>query len=359
MNSLCALNQPGLVKNLAFLRTKAPHSRFMVMLKANAYGNGALAVAKILQGQVEAFAVARLSEALALRQGGIKTPILVLSGENNLKKLSHYRDRRLWLTIHSMAAFKAVESVLAKQPMTIWIKLDTGMHRLGLALSEAAEILPQLQSQGHRLTLFSHLANADVPDHPQNAQQADKFFCFVHKYQLPWSLANSAALLSRPEWQGDWVRPGIALYGGQPFAPHVNIEQPLEPVQILRSPIMALRKLPVGESVGYGSLFSTQKTTCLATVPLGYGDGFPRQVPQGLPVKVITADGIYSAFVAGRVSMDLITLDVSQVPNVQLGDWVEFWGKYQDINQVAHAVKTIPYTLMTQINQRPERAIMA
>lgn len=361
------LSANALIHNVQQVRQAAPQSQLMAMVKANAYGHGSLWAAQVLADKVDALAVASLEEAQILRSGGCDLPLLILGGFFTADELPLAETLGVWLVVHESWQLKALAEYWPKTPWKIWVKVDSGMHRLGFAPEVLRQVLEYLSAmpQVAKVTLMSHLAQADQPQSLINQTQGENFVQLAKNYQawwsfgaLDWSLCNSAGLFTHPSWQGDWVRPGISLYGSHPLgagSPSLG----LKPVMRLKASIMALRWVDNDQGVGYGHSFVTRGKRLIATVPLGYGDGFPRWAPNGLVFALVRGGQSYPVYLAGRVSMDLITLDVSDVPQVQIGEDIEFWGEHVDLDQIAAACNTIGYTLMTQMTMRPQRCLIA
>ena len=345
-------------------RHLAPGAQIMAVVKANAYGHGAIRVAGALAPLADAFGVASLEEAVELRDAGIETPIVLLSGVFGRAEMLEVARYGLGTVVHCAEQLQILLDTPLSQAINVWLKLDTGMHRLGFNADEFYRAALRLRSsqQVGKLTFISHLACADKPSAVLNERQLT---CLqktmaelnVHKGESV-SLANSAALLTRPDMHFNWVRPGVMLYGVNPL----NTDEPLpaktdlRPVMTLRSRIVALQTVPAGEGVGYGESWrapgalagSTAQSSRIAVVAAGYGDGYPRHARNGCPVLI---NGKL-AEIAGRVSMDLLTLDISANPNAQIGDTVTLWGEGLPVETVARYSGTISYELLTGVNQR-------
>lgn len=345
-----AISSAALRHNLAAVRQRAPNSKVMAVVKANAYGHGLAAVAQALK-QADAFAVARIDEGLILRKSGILQPIVLLEGVFDPEQLAAAAEARFELVVHSEEQIELLRSARGDHRFTVWLKLDTGMNRLGL---RPAQFLPALQALNELgnvlkpLRLFTHMANADTPEHPGTLQQLKLFDSICGGLPGERSLANSASLFAFPQSQCEWVRPGLALFGVSPFADQLGSDLGLQPVMTLRSRVIALKTLEVGERVGYGSLWTAGRRTRLAIAAVGYGDGYPRNVLSNTSVLVNGA----RAPLAGRVSMDMIGIDVTDVPSVQCGSGVTLWGDGLPVERVASCAGTIPYELLCGISQR-------
>jgi alanine racemase len=345
------IDTAALRRNLDIVRARAPRSRVMAVIKANAYGHGLVAVAQALDG-ADAFAVARVDEGLALRGAGITKPVILLEGVFEGEQLQLAAAKRFALVVHIGEQVRLLEQAPAGVQFDVWLKLDTGMNRLGMKAAEfaaahaALSILPGVRQP---VGLMSHLASADTRDDPENALQLERFAQVTNGMSGARSLSNSAALLNFPEAQADWVRPGLLLYGVSPLAGMIGADLGLEPVMTLHSRIIGLKDVARGERVGYGGAWTASRPTRLAIAAVGYGDGYPRNMPSGSPVLV---DGAI-AKIAGRVSMDMIGIDVTELARAaKLGDPVILWGPGLPVERVAAFAGTIPYELLCGISQR-------
>jgi alanine racemase len=337
--------------NLQVIRRLAPKSRVMAVIKANAYGHGLVAVAKALEA-ADAFAVARIGEALVLREAGIKTPIVLLEGVFDGEQLAAAAAGDFELVVHTQEQVELLLAAPADARFKVWLKLDSGMNRLGFkpeAYPAAHAALSRASALNAPINLITHLASADMPDLPVTAEQLMVFGATTRSLAGERSIASSAALLGFPDSQADWVRPGLLLYGVSPFRGSTGADHGVRPVMTLRSQIIAVKDLVVGDQVGYGGLWTATRPTRLAIVSLGYGDGYPRSACSGTPVLV---NGERAALV-GRVSMDMIAIDTTDFQRKpKVGDSVVLWGEGLAIEEVAICAETIPYTLLCGINQR-------
>ena len=345
-----AISSAALRHNLSLIRRKAPRSKIMAVVKANAYGHGLAAVAQALN-QADAFAVARIEEGLILRKAGILQPIVLLEGVFDQEQLAAAADARFELVVHSEEQIQLLRGARGGHRFAVWLKLDTGMNRLGLRSAQflsAMEALHGLDIVSKPLRLFTHMANADTPEHPGTLEQLQVFDRICGGLPGERSLANSASLFAFPQSQCDWVRPGLALFGVSPFADQLGADLGLKPVMTLSSRVIELKTLEPGERVGYGGLWTAGRRTRLAIAAVGYGDGYPRNVLKHTSVLV---DGVRSPL-AGRVSMDMIGIDVTDVPSAQCGSGVTLWGDGLPVERVASCAGTIAYELLCGISQR-------
>ena len=336
--------------NYRLAKDCAPGARALAVIKANAYGHGAVAVARALAGQADAFGVACSEEAMELRDSGVRDPILLLEGPFDAAELDLIDQARLMTVVHDARQIDWVLNARPRQPLGIWLKIDTGMHRLGLPPEDGRVAHARLAACPHvgQIWLMTHFARADAADPAPTDRQLDAFSTLAPAAPAPRSLANSAAILTRPDTHADWVRPGIMLYGLSPLDyPHARAEA-LRPAMQFASRLTAVRELPPGEAIGYGGRFVCQRPTRVGVVATGYADGYPRHAPDGAPIAV---NGQLTRLI-GRVSMDMLTLDLSEQPWARPGDPVELWGAQVSANAVAAASGTIGYELLTGLSRR-------
>jgi alanine racemase len=350
------LDLEALRQNLALARELAPHSRVMAVVKANAYGHGAVTIASALDSLVDALAVACVEEALELREAGIDSPILLLQGVFDATELSVAALNNLWITVENEKQLAWLEQAQLPSALQCWLKIDTGMHRLGVEPGLAGSYLQRLQNSDNALdgvVLSTHFASADELDSDMTRRQLALFDSACEKLPGLRSAANSPGLLGWPDSHYDWVRPGYMLYGNSPFPrSQVNADR-LQPVMTLTSSIISLRQVAPGETVGYGATWTAERPSTIATVTIGYGDGYPRLAPNGTPVLIAGE----RASLAGRVSMDMITVDVTDLDAVNIGDEVVLWGAGLPAGEVARHAGTIGYELTTRMPARTPRIV--
>ena len=352
------LDLSALRHNVALARELAPRSRLMAVVKANAYGHGAVTMSRELEPLVDALAVACLEEALELRDSGIRCPLLLLEGVFSPEEWGTAAAAGCWITVENATQLQWLEQSRLDAPVTVWLKIDTGMHRLGAQPGETADLHARLLATG-KLTgppvLSTHFACADEPDNPLTREQLAAFARAGQGLPGLRSAANSPAVLAWPEAHLDWIRPGYMLWGDSPFArPQAQAER-LRPVMSLLSSVISLRSVAPGESVGYGASWRAERPSRIATVTAGYGDGYPRTAANGTPVLI----GGQRARLAGRVSMDMITVDVTDLPGIAIGDPVELWGSALRVGEVARHSGTIGYELLTRMPPRPPRIVVS
>jgi len=336
----------ALRENYQLAKQCAANSRAFAVIKANAYGHGMLTIANALSLDADGFAVACVDEAVALREAGILLPILVLEGAMDSTECQVAFDLDLELAVHQQEQLDWMTN--AKGSIKVWIKVDTGMHRLGFAVQDVPAVVSDLRLKGNvsQVHLMSHFACADDLNHPFNQVQLDQMQT-LSPMQLPWSMSNSAALLTMPQSHGALVRPGIMMYGSSPMIGSTGQDFKLQAVMTLQSEVIAMHRLKAGDSVGYGQSFMVDKDTQLAVVAIGYGDGYPRSAKAGTPVLI---KGKKCPLV-GRVSMDMLTVDVTEA-NVQLGDTVTLWGTGLSADEVAMHCDTLSYELFCRLTNR-------
>lgn len=346
------IDQEALIHNVARMRQLTPHQRMVAMVKANAYGCGITHVIPALEGQVDAYGVALLEEAFAIRQLGAKTPCVVFQGVFEPREWGWAASEGFEVIIHEQRQLTWLLETPLSQPIQVWVKVDTGMHRLGFSPEKVHEVLNVLEACSwvkKPLIVMTHFASADVIEAPHNTAQWTVFESLNLPAGTCKSLANSAAIFKFPHTHADIVRPGIALYGASPFSDKIGKDLGLQPVMTFSSQIEAIQSIKTGESVGYGGVWSAQRPSKIGIVAAGYGDGYPRHIQPDTPVAV---HGQYLPIV-GRVSMDTLAVDLTPLPKAQLGDAVELWGKTVPIEWIAKSADTIAYELLCKTLSRP------
>ncbi|MFJ2446217.1 alanine racemase [Pseudomonas sp. NPDC087626] len=333
------------------LAREVSEARALAVIKADAYGHGAVRCAQALEADADGFAVACIEEALELRAAGIRAPVLLLEGFFEADELSLIVEQDLWCVVHSLWQLEAIEQATLRKPITVWLKLDSGMHRVGLHPADYQAAYQRLLASGKvaKIVLMSHFARADELDSSSASEQVAVFEAARQGLSAQVSLRNSPAVLGWPQVPSDWVRPGIMLYGATPFEEANSVAARLQPVMTLESKVISVRELPAGEPVGYGARYITPKPMRLGVVAMGYADGYPRQAPTGTPVLVA---GQRSQLL-GRVSMDMLCIDLTDVPQAGLGSTVELWGKNILASDIAMAAGTIPYQIFCNLRRVP------
>ncbi|WP_292994850.1 alanine racemase [Nitrosomonas sp.] len=344
----------ALAHNLTIVRQHAPYARIMAVLKANAYGHGLLHTASALK-DVDGFALLELDAAICLRDAGYRQPILLLEGFFSTEELALFEQYQLSAVIHHTEQI-AMLSDSKHHKLDLFIKINTGMNRLGLALEQFPQTIKKLTGNQHanRITLMTHFACADDPAEEENVMQQLECFETVTKgCSYPRSLANSAAIIRYPEIHSDWVRPGIMLYGASPFPDKTALELNLQPAMTLSSRIIAVHELKTGDRVGYHGLFQADYPMRIGIVACGYADGYPRHAPTNTPVLVNNQ----RSRLLGRVSMDMLAVDLTGIENAGLNSPVILWGEEISVDEVAQNAETTSYELLCALAPRVERIV--
>ncbi len=336
--------------NLAQARAAAPATRIMAAIKANGYGHGLERIGHALS-DADALGVACLAEAQRLREVGVTTPIVLLEGFFDADELPLIAQLGLETNLHHEPQLLALEQTEVAQPITVWVKVDTGMHRLGFAPEEVGLVVERLRRCRGDVRLrgfMTHLACADDLDDPLTPLQLERFAAATAGLPGERAIANSAGLLGWPAARVEWARPGIMLYGVSPFLGGRGEAEGLRPVMTLTSRLIARHTVARGEAIGYGATYRCAGPTLVGVVAVGYGDGYPRHAPSGTPVLV---NGQRVPLI-GRVSMDMITVDLSAQPEAMVGDPVILWGRGLPVEEVAEMAGTMAYELLCGVAPR-------
>ncbi|WP_027469047.1 alanine racemase [Deefgea rivuli] len=341
-------NAAALAHNYQLIQQRAPRARALAVIKANGYGHGVERVVAALP-DADGFAILEIETAIQLRRNGITQPILLLEGVFSAAELSDCATYNLSIAVHSVLHIEWLEQAQLVRPISIFLKLNTGMNRLGFPAESAAQSVTRLQQCQNvaDITLMMHFATADEPELGISAQW-QRFQAATAGLNLPISTANSAAIFAFPEVQGDWVRPGVALYGSSPFAAKTAQSLGLQAVMSLRSQVIGVQTLSAGDTVGYGATFTADQDMRIGIVACGYADGYPRHAPTGTPVWIAGQ----RTRLLGRVSMDMLCIDLTPWPHLDIGSRVELWGEHLPIDEVAAAAGTISYELMCALTAR-------
>jgi alanine racemase len=343
----------ALRNNLGVVRRFAPDSRVIAAIKANAYGHGLVSAARALD-DADAFGVARLEEGLALRQAGIDKPVVLLEGAFSTDELAAAARHRFEVVVHSLEQVAQLESRGASDRHTVWLKLNTGMNRLGLEPEAFVEARTRVQACASVATVraMTHLAAAEERGDEGTRRQLQRFADATRSLPFELSVANSAGLIAWPEARTQWVRPGLMLYGISPFADQSAESLGLRPAMTFATELISLRTIESGEAVGYNGIWKAARRSSIAIAAAGYGDGYPRGVRAGTSVLV---DG-KEAPVVGRVSMDMIAVDVTDLPHARVGSAVTLWGPGLPVERIAAQSGTIGYELVCRITERVARS---
>lgn len=324
----------------------------MAVVKANGYGHGLRHIAKNAEG-ADAFGVARIEEALQLRASGVVKPILLLEGFYSANDLPVLVTNNIQTVVHCYEQLDALEQAELEGPVVVWLKVDSGMHRLGVREEQYQEFVERLHrcdNVAKPLRYMSHFGCADELDNPMTKQQIELFLSLTEGCNGERSMAASAGLLEWQSSQLDWVRPGIIMYGVSPFGDKTAADMGFKPVMTLKSHLIAVRDVKKGESVGYGATWTSERDTKVGVIAIGYGDGYPRTAPNGTPVLVNGR----KVPIAGRVSMDMLTVDLGPDALDRVGDEAILWGEELPSEEVADHIGTIAYELVTKLTSRVE-----
>jgi alanine racemase len=350
MRVVADLDFSALQANLGVVRAVAPKSKVMAMIKANAYGHGLLPIGMHIGADY--LGVTALSEARLLREAGVNTPIVLMSGVHTQTELDLLCELEIATVIYHEAQLLLLQRYHGHYRLPVWFKIDTGMHRLGAEPASAVKMLRQLEALSHvdLQVIMTHLACADDLHHSATLAQFEAFDTLTRHWSYPKSVANSAALFYYPDFHYDIVRPGLALYGASPCQDKSVHDLKLRPVMEIHAPVIAIKQLQKGEGVGYGFDWRAPDKSVIATVAMGYGDGYPQHCKHGY--AWINSQ---KCPVVGRVSMDFLSLDVTHLTNISLLNEASFWGKESLVNDHAKALGMSVYALLTGIMERVPR----
>jgi alanine racemase len=351
------IDTAALRHNLGTIRAYAPGAKVMAVVKANAYGHGLVNTALAL-ADADAFAVARLEEGIALRSAGVRAPIVLLEGVFSAEQLAEAAHQRFELVVHDPLQIKLLEAHRGAERFVLWIKMDTGMNRLGFrpeAFADAHARLAASKVAALELRAMTHLARADELEQTMTREQVAAFErtlaaagLLTAGERITTSIGNSAGVLGWPAAHGNWIRPGLALYGVSPFAGETAYSHGLKPVMTLETTVLTVRTVRRGETVGYAGTWRAERDSRIAILAAGYGDGLPRHLENGTPVLI----GAARYDLVGRVSMDMIAVDVTNGPEVATGRKAVVWGDGLPVEEVAGHADTIPYELLCGVSQR-------
>ena len=346
------INLSALQHNLQRIRELAPASKIMAVIKADAYGHGLTRIARNLSN-VDAFGVACLEEARELRASGINHQILLLEGPYDVSELAEIAQSNLDIVIHDINQVEMLESFQSGYAFPVWLKIDTGMHRLGFLPEQVNSVwqrLNQCNQVDKNIRFMTHLALANDRSSLMTAKQIESFEEICKDLNGEKTIANSAGILAFPHSHSDWVRPGLMLYGVSPFSDNEGIDEQLQAVMTLESKLISVKHLKKGESVGYSASWCCPEDMLVGVVAAGYGDGYPRHAPSGTPVLV---NGKRVTLI-GHASMDMLTIDLRDQPAAKTGDRVILWGDGLPVEEIARCAETIPYELLSAVHKRLE-----
>ena len=344
-----AIHLDALRHNLSLIRQAAPHSKVMAVVKADGYGHGLERVALALSN-ADAFGVASLSDAQRLRAAGLSQKIVLLSGFDALSDLQLLRELSVDTVVHHQSQVDILKQDQGL-PINVWLKMDSGMHRLGFDPEQFNQVFQQLKDMpnvAHEIRLMSHFASADELLNHQTEQQITCFDAQVKSLSGESSLSNSAAILAWPSAHREWVRAGGALYGLSVATGKTGADFGLQPAMTLSTRLISTKWIEKGERVGYSGTYVCAERMLVGVASIGYGDGYPRNIQTGTPV-LINGQRVP---IIGRVSMDLMAIDLRALPNAKVADTVILWGQGLPIEEIADAAKTISYELTCSITRR-------
>lgn len=345
---VATIDATALRGNLAVVRRMAPHSRIIAVVKANGYGHGMVRVARAL-ADADGLGVARLAEAIALREADITQRILLLEGVFGVEQLAMAAGKQCEIVVHSFDQVATLEQFAGSHRFVVWLKLNSGTNRLGFRVDEFAAAHARLQrcASVSVLRVMTHLSASEESGEVTQAQLRT-FNDLVAPLPLERSVANSAAVLAWPESHGDWVRPGLMLYGMSPMPQKTAADFGLRPAMTLSTQLIAVQNIGVGEAVGYNGIWRAKRPSRIGIAAIGYGDGFPRGTRDGAPVLVAGKE----APLAGRVSMDMIAIDITDLPQAKSGDEVIVWGEGMPAERLAPHADTTCYELVCRVTSR-------
>lgn len=345
---VASIDAAALRNNLAVVRRMAPQSRVIAVVKANGYGHGMVRVARAL-AEADGLGVARLADAIALREAGISQRILLLEGVFGAEQFALAASQHCEIVVHSFEQIAALEQFAGAHRFVVWLKLNTGMNRLGFRVTEFISAHGRLQRcpSVSVLRVMTHLASSEERG-AATQTQLNVFNELVAPLRLERSVANSAAVIASPESHHEWIRPGLMLYGMSPMPAATAADFGLRPAMTLSTHLIAVQEIGVGEAVGYNGIWRAPRPSRIGIAAIGYGDGYPRGTRGGAPVLV----GGKEAPVAGRVSMDMIAIDITDLPRAKAGDEVIVWGAGLPAERVATYADTTCYELVCRVTSR-------
>ncbi len=345
------LSTENLLHNVNLLKARTKPAKMIAMVKANAYGHGIRSVASRIDGHVEMMGVASIDEALALRKVGVRSPILLAQGVFESSELLIASTEKFHVVFHHETQIEWLRKNYLPLPIQAWVKINTGMGRLGFDLErghQAWQTLDQHKSIAKPVRIMSHFACSDEKDHPLNQEQIQAFQGFIQGISSEFSLCNSAGLLNFPDCHYDYVRPGLAMYGVSPIAHTTAADLGLKPVMTLQSCLTSVQTLKKGSTIGYGARYQCPENMPVGMIAFGYGDGYPLSARDGTPVLVNHEE----CKLIGRISMDMMAVDLRSNPSAKVGDPVILWGGELPLERVTEHTSTIPWAMLTGVQHR-------
>ncbi|MBP9752901.1 MAG: alanine racemase [Proteobacteria bacterium] len=345
------LSTENLLHNFNVIKKKAQHSKIIAMVKANAYGHGIRSVAKRLKSVADLFGVASIDEAHILRSVDVLNPIILMEGVFEKNELIDASEQGFHVVFHSLHQIEWLQNISLKKPIHAWLKVNTGLGRLGITREDAASVYKILNDSANVLKsvkILSHLACADIKDHPLTLKQDEEFKNIAQQFDTELSFCNSAGLFTLPHHHHQYVRPGLTLYGISPFAHISSKELNLKPVMTLKTSLIAIHMMHKGDSIGYGATYICDEDMPIGVIAFGYGDGYPITAKNGTPVLI---KGIKCPIV-GRVSMDMMMVDLRPLDSYSINDEVTLWGDGLSIEDVVTHTQDITWNMLTSIQNR-------
>lgn len=364
MNStaITTINLGAITHNLNLIRSMMPKQKILAMIKSNGYGHGLIHIANAVK-TADALGVATIAEALQLRQAGVDSDIVVMRGFITPEEIAFFLDdNRLIAGVHDYQQLLLLENnkLIQHKKLRVWLKIDTGMHRLGISPEDFQSVYERLNALPFIVKPFvvcSHLADADNADQAFTKKQLHCFEKITQSIPNEKSILNSAGILAYPKSPYDWIRPGLMLYGVSPFPlndPHNALMKNFQAAMTLTSKLIAIKNVNAGEKIGYSCTFTAKHAMKIGIVGMGYGDSYPRQAKNGTPVLIRG----HRCPIVGRVSMDMITVDVSDVPDVAVDDTVTLWGTDLSVAEIAQCVDTVAHELLCHLTGRVQRVYL-
>lgn len=350
-SAIAILSTENLLHNIKVIREKIGNRKIIAMIKANAYGHGIRSVGLRLDGLVDLLGVASIDEALALKKAGVKGDIILMQGIFEKSELVIASEEKFHIVFNNNEQLKWLDKYSLPIKLNVWIKINTGMGRLGFNLEDAKKAylkLKEHKNTNQQIKIMSHFACADEKNHPLNKQQIDSFKKFIKEYDTEFSLCNSAGILNFSDCLYDYVRPGILLYGASPIKGKTGEDLGLKPVMTAKSSIIAIQNLKKDDTIGYGASYKCEKNMKVGIIAFGYGDGYPITAKTGTPILIKNI----KCPLIGRVSMDMIAVDLTSCPNAKIGDNAIMWGEGLPIEEVVQNTSNIVWDILTGMQNR-------
>lgn len=337
--------------NFNIIKKQAQGSKIMAVVKSNAYGHGIVPITNALTDLADFFGVAWLGEAMKAKEAKINTPIVLLKGFLNAEELLLANELNLEIVIHNFHQIELLEKITLKHKIKTWLKIDTGMNRLGFQPKDLESAYQRLMANPKiikPLNIMTHLSDADDPSSSKSNTQIEYFNRITANLEGPRSIANSGGTFHWSKAHANIVRTGIILYGASPYVDKTGLDLGLKPVMTLRSKLLAVKNIQKGDQVGYGSTWTCPEDMPIGIANIGYGDGYPRHIANQTPVLV---NGV-RCYTVGRISMDMLAIDLRQSPNAKIEDEIILWGNGLPIEEIANSAKTVPHEIFCRLTQR-------